>query len=66
MIRITKWGMPVQSLQLENDVAEKLLEDLAEALGAKVEFGWATPVPEVGEEAHLFVSNSNATWGDED
>jgi hypothetical protein len=64
-VTITKWGLPIQSLRLENDVAEKLLENLAEALGAHVEFDWADPVPEAGESGHLFVTNDKAEWPEE-
>lgn len=37
-VTITKMGMPNQSMRLERDTAEVLLEALAQALGASVMF----------------------------
>ena len=64
-VTITKTGMPNRELTIEQDTAEVLLEALAEVLGARVEFDWATPEPDAEAGSIAITTKTYATKASE-
>ncbi len=54
-ILIVKFGMPTQEMLLEADVAEAIMDDLAQVFGARLDYGWTDPV---NEGSHEYVKRS--------